>query len=597
MLLVAAILFAVFSTCLDTVAFAATTTYYRWGIVNAEGKVVKENGDPITESSPSSWINKGSLSNENGKVHLKMDDVPWFEFDGWYTDSARTNRTSPLMDGGSDTYLYGTYKFKYRPGDVNGDGKVNGDDITRYCQKIVGNADVVPAGEEWKYATEAQYSSYRTSDKLFFERNAEVYKSGASDLLNLTYLRMAVASGYGLNVVNGEVLDAASDYTTVYFYNHDSWTTPYVHAWSDAGDCDTWPGTKMDSIGSNWFSAQIPAGLVNTKVVFNNGLDTAKTTDTVFEASKPCYSRGLWYTKAESVDSKTQRVYFFNARGWTNINVYYFYKVNTATTQNAEWPGEPMKKYTANSDLNLYYVDIDTSKNNNWQYIIFNNGKNSYQTVDIPLNYNTPFYVCNSTTNNGNYNYVSSKTCFLTTIYYYRGASTAYAYLWNPSYTYYKDANNPYQSYDNAWPGKKMTPVSTNPGWFSYEVPFYYNYVQFNGGSDSTKWDDNKNIQTGNPYYNGGWNSQVHYAGTAYVEIDGVPYYMAYDDSGQDKILRLEIKANQKVTFHWRGGASATVDKGNAGSDFQGNSSGYTVSKTGYYNFYCKGTTVYVTSA
>ena len=579
-LLVAAFLFTVFSGCFDSVAFAASSTVsYQWKMVDSSGNTI-----PNTSGST-------SKPNEYGTAHLIMQARNWFTFDGWYFDEARTQKAPPLMDGGDkNVQLYGAYVLNFGPGDVNGDGKVTTADITRYCQYIVGGYGVkeVKKGQEWACAQDPTFTS---SSNLFFECNASVYNNSKSNTLNLTYLRMAIADGYGLEVNNGEV----TDYKTVYFYDHYAKWDAYVYIWSDEGIyTPSFPGSPMNSesssLGNYWYSAQIPANLTNPKVIFSDKNTGAQTADLVFDEAQPYYANGIWNSSKPTVNQGQIRIYVFTGATSGIHNIHYW-----GGSSSTNWPGAKMQY---DSSLRMWYKDIPSGSTG----IIFNNKTSStdsgnYQTNNIE-NFGYYWFFNYTGTSDGKwqfdwYNKINPR------IYYYKPTAQApvRAYVWNDSYI---SVNGSKVNINNTWPGELMTPVAGSPGWYEYETPIYMRSVQFNGGDDSTKWNDNLSINRGLPYYNSGytagWKNESGKDTTAYLLIDGVRYPMVNDNSTQDKIT-VNLYAGQKVQMIWRTGSSSVLQ---ASSDntkstrFTLSNGVYTVSTTDTYTFYCQSGKVYV---
>ena len=135
----------------------------------------------------------------------ELKNVSWFTLDKWYVDEGRTQAAPDVIEG-KELKLYAAYVFSFGIGDVNGDGLVDGNDVTRYCEQIVGGFDVrvITDDKLWEEAQAETYKAkYEHSDKLFFVRNASILQESDPALLNLTYVRMAVAGNYGLDIVDG----------------------------------------------------------------------------------------------------------------------------------------------------------------------------------------------------------------------------------------------------------------------------------------------------------------------------------------------------------------------------------------------------------
>ena len=77
-----------------------------------------------------------------------------------------------------------------------------------------------------------------------------------------------------------------------------------------------------------------------------------------------------------------QKTYYMaNSKNWSSV---YAYAWNDSNDKNAQWPGVKLSKVGTNSDGKDIY-SIDFAKAGEYTNLIFNDGSNTNQTVDIPL--------------------------------------------------------------------------------------------------------------------------------------------------------------------------------------------------------------------
>lgn len=481
-------------------------------------------------------------------------DSPWFRFDGWYYDAARTKKASLMLTTDSDLTLYAAYVFKLGMGDVNGDGIVNTDDITLFRRYLVDgkkNIEYVSKGSEWDVARPG--GTYDDGKTYFVERVATLNGSGAKSIRNVASIRAALTDGYGIDVYNGKIFQSQ----TVYFHNADNWSAPHVYVWNSVGELYSWPGIAMTDLKNGWWSAKIPS--VSPNIIFNDD-GTTQTADLTFNADTPYYAYDSWYSSYPT----TKTIYFFNRHNWVQPLAY-----NWTEGVAASWPGPEMTQVTTPGFSNWWYVEMPVER----EKIIFhdNSGADAtldyaHKTYDLTLDDGKPYFYMGEW-----------KDSLTTTVYYYNEAlSGALAYYWGNG--------------SNNWPGTQMKAVRGAPGLFSIEVPLEMTKIQFNGGNDSTKYADNLLINRTNPYYSqyGDWygeNGRFVQVTVGDVTYNMIPCVNEKDnnaftrDDGQYMLLKLYLKAEQEVQVY-RFGAKSNFD-----SNF-----GFTgkVSQTGYYDFYCK---------
>jgi LPXTG-motif cell wall-anchored protein len=163
------------------------------------------------------------------------------------------------------------------------------------------------------------------------------------------YFKKAIASvmAIALMVVSVGAIPAhaATNAVTIYFKDNQSWGTAYYYACTaDTGSTigAAWTGTKMTSIGSNWYSATITSSKA-IKVVLNNGAKPkAKQTSDVVGTDGKGLQPGNTYYLVPGTSTESANVAGYNNGGIT---------VTTTTTKPADFPATaaPSTSSTASS--------------------------------------------------------------------------------------------------------------------------------------------------------------------------------------------------------------------------------------------------------
>lgn len=99
---------------------------------------------------------------------------------------------------------------------------------------------------------------------------------------------------------------------TLYFVNSSDWAEVYAYVWGDAGELNAWPGEaatkEAEQVnGHDLYSYTFPAQYGN--IIFNNN-NGAQTGDevAVWDASKPYYYDGVWYSAIADIPADTYTV-------------------------------------------------------------------------------------------------------------------------------------------------------------------------------------------------------------------------------------------------------------------------------------------------
>ncbi|MBQ8001569.1 MAG: starch-binding protein [Ruminococcus sp.] len=181
---------------------------------------------------------------------------------------------------------------------------------------------------------------------------------------------------------------------------NNTYATPYQHCWTDGGDAyNTWPGEALQQIGG-YYVAIIPDAA--NMIIFNdnNGNQTA---DLSIPGEFAIYdmSTGSWAgflsdfvdvtkfpadglniptpgptpTNPVDPDPSGNYIYFRDAAGWGTAYCHYW-----SDNSGSVWPGDQMESL----GNNLYRFALpNDSTGAMYQKVVFNNGNNGAQTVDL----------------------------------------------------------------------------------------------------------------------------------------------------------------------------------------------------------------------
>ena len=173
---------------------------------------------------------------------------------------------------------------------------------------------------------------------------------------------------------------------TLYFVNKDNWTNLKAHVWDnnsqpyrDWNNSESMTDTGEDKNGYDVYSYTFPSEY--NHIIFKG--DQNKQTgddDAMYDIAKPYYYDGEWYASLDEIPTPgatSLTIYFRNSCTWSTVNAYAW---NSDSDKNAKWPGQVMTKMDNNSEV--YYITF----NKQYQHIIFNNGSQQTENLDIVNN-------------------------------------------------------------------------------------------------------------------------------------------------------------------------------------------------------------------
>ncbi len=146
--------------------------------------------ESLDEPIGAEWLKYGETITKINDGHPNA----WYKANSWYIDPEMTNSIETMPAYSLD--VFGEYYFAVGLGDVNGDFKVDTDDIDVYRKNLVGgyNITIVEAG--------AENATPIDPTKIYFlKRVADVNYDGVLDIRDISNIRMAINGGfYGYSV-------------------------------------------------------------------------------------------------------------------------------------------------------------------------------------------------------------------------------------------------------------------------------------------------------------------------------------------------------------------------------------------------------------
>ncbi len=197
---------------------------------------------------------------------------------------------------------------------------------------------------------------------------------------------------------------------TIKFTNNYNWSKVYCYYWADNDTTlSAWPGKEMtyestNDFGQGIYTITVPSSA--THIIFNNGDNGQQTVDVDVKGSANYYISGgsgttctveTWTESGGTTQPTTQpttspstntyTIKLTNNYNWSKVYCYYWADNDTTLSS---WPGKEMT-YESTNDFGqgIYTITVPSSVT----HIIFNNGNNGQQTVDIDIKGSANYYI------------------------------------------------------------------------------------------------------------------------------------------------------------------------------------------------------------
>ncbi len=192
--------------------------------------------------------------------------------------------------------------------------------------------------------------------------------------------------------------------TVVYFLNNKEWPSLGAYVYGVGEALGPWLGVTPEEapeLGDLWYKVTVPAKPAFSIIFFNTTADSERTElqipnerQVYVTGSKAVYGSKTEAELAEGLGdpSLMTELFFYNSRGWGNINAYVFVEDGEeAYTVGAGWSGKAAEKATELGE-NWWKVMVQVTASEETPFkIIFNDGIN--QTEDIEITDKVKVYV------------------------------------------------------------------------------------------------------------------------------------------------------------------------------------------------------------
>lgn len=351
------------------------------------------------------------LYNNKAIFVAKPDTANGYEFEGWYSDEALTNKIAGAgaeyeMTITKATTLYA--KFKLR-------------DITLTAKAVTGTSESAEGGTVKINGGTATTAGASDSITVKYGSSATL-TANAKDGYEFKGWFTSATGGSPVTGIanNGKYTDPkitlsnVNDDSTVYArfatpYSYElrgdlydnSWNTgKAMTAYTESGKVYTTVSLeankeynfKVKITGKDiWYTNPDGTTIINSceNLDFGNTVDNSNNTKIKVSSSGnynfifDTVNKTLTVTKESSTGGDTKTFYFTNSKNWSGTVYCYAWK---GSDKNADFPGVAMT-YVKNNGYgqNIYKIELDTSKYENVIFSAYDNGAEKGKTRDIPI--------------------------------------------------------------------------------------------------------------------------------------------------------------------------------------------------------------------
>lgn len=250
----------------------------------------------------------------------------------------------------------------------------------------------------WKYTIEK--NPYFEPFGIIFTNNA----GGQSEcsLENSSKLYMTLDGNLYANSQAAEAAQGITSETTVYFLNNLDWAEVGAYVYGNPGQAlGGWPGKIAEpatELGGKWLKITVPSKPKFNIIFFDTAADQERAEleipnerQVYVTGGKEVYGSALEAELSVGLGdpSKMTTVYFYNSRGWLDLNAYTFTKDSedeeaAGITLGAGWPGKSVESAEAELGENWWKVSVPKLATEEEPfYIVFNDGVNQIEDVKI----------------------------------------------------------------------------------------------------------------------------------------------------------------------------------------------------------------------
>uniref|UniRef100_UPI004056B9D5 starch-binding protein n=1 Tax=Acetatifactor sp. TaxID=1872090 RepID=UPI004056B9D5 len=263
------------------------------------------------------------------------------------------------------------------------------------------------AGDNW-WKTKISQNALINPFNIIFNNNSDSQVESAVNRFENNY--MTASGELYATMQEAEVASGVAKETIVYFLNSKDWANVGAYVYGVGEVLGPWPGKipeEAPEMGEKWMKIAVPAKPAFSIIFFNKASEGERA-ELQLPSAEYVYVTGSneVYASAEEAElaeglgdqSKMTEVFFYNSRGWGDINTYVYVidEEGVGSTLGKGWPGGAAEAATElGENWWKFSVPREATEENPF-YVIFNDGVN--QTGDILIS-NKDVVYANATNN------------------------------------------------------------------------------------------------------------------------------------------------------------------------------------------------------
>ncbi len=221
----------------------------------------------------------------------------------------------------------------------------------------------------YKYAS---YDSYQALKKYYYHYKTEtVCDPRVIDIFEQKISNLEKFTG---------TVSTPTLYGTYYFTNNKNWSSVYAYAWNGSNKNASWPGVKLEKVGTNSYNEDIyRVDLGNTgtynQIIFNSGSNSNQTVDIPLDN----YSSNGFYIKGSDNGKYTVGNYSYDPQGRDQLAMLYYIKDEHG------W-SDMDASFTSGND-GIYSIRYDADSDKTFSFCIYNKTTKEYYCVPDSVRY------------------------------------------------------------------------------------------------------------------------------------------------------------------------------------------------------------------